>query len=173
MNEKRKDLTGGIILIAIGLLFLLGQLINLENWGLLLLPGLGALFLLWGIITRQSGLLIPGGILSGIGWGTYAIAGPWSLGQGLDDGGLFLIIFGAGFASITLFSAIFTKENHWWALIPGGIIAAVGASILFGGVFLDALEFVGRYWPIALILVGLYIIVQANREKTPKEKFGE
>lgn len=170
MTEKRKNFTGGLILIAIGLLFLIGQFVNLENLGLLFLPGLGGLFLLWGILTRQAGLMIPGGIISGIGWGAYAISGPISLPQGMDEGGLFMIIFGLGFASITLFSALFAKETHWWALIPASIIAVIGAAILFGGVFTEILALIGQFWPVVLILVGLYIIFQSNRQKSGKEK---
>jgi hypothetical protein len=69
MEMRKKDTTGGVILVGIGLWALLSQFgaIDLpENLGLLFLPGLGAIFLAWGILTHNGGLMIPGGILSGI-----------------------------------------------------------------------------------------------------------
>lgn len=162
--KKRNDLAGGIVLIGLGLFFLVGRLVDLDNWALLFLPALGAIFMIWGILAREGGLMIPGGIISGIGWGSYFIAGS-TLDSNLDDGGLFMVIFGLGFMSITLFSLIFAHETHWWALIPGGIISGIGAAIMFGGVFLQALEMLGTYWPVILILVGIYVIFQASRSK--------
>ncbi len=162
--KKRNDLAGGIVLIGLGLLFLVGRLVNLDNWALLFLPALGAVFMIWGILAREGGLMIPGGIISGIGWGSYFIASS-TLDTNLDDGGLFMVIFGLGFMSITLFSLIFARETHWWALIPGGIISGIGAAIMFGGVFLQALEALGTYWPVILILIGIYVIFQASRGK--------
>ena len=172
--KQQKDMTGGLILLAIGLIALAGQFVTIsvpDSFGLLIVPGLGALFLVWGILSRKAGLVVPGGILSGVGWGVYAISGPFSLWQGDNEGGVFLIFLGLGFALITMVTAVFTKETYWWALIPGGIIAFVGISILFGGAFMTVLAFVGKLWPVILILLGISVLVNANREKMPKEKF--
>ena len=174
MEMQKKDLTGGLILVAIGLVALLGQFVSLpENLGLLIVPGLGAMFLAWGILTRNAGLMIPGGILSGVGWGIYAIAGPFSVWQGDNEGGVFLISLGLGFGLITLATAVFAKETHWWALIPGGIISLVGASILFGGPLLELLAWVGKLWPLGLILLGISILYNANKDNSLKDKFVE
>ena len=161
--KKRNDLAGGIVLIGLGLFFLVSRLVDLDNWALLFLPALGAIFMIWGILAREGGLMIPGGIISGIGWGSYFIAGSSALDSGINEGGVFMVIFGLGFMSITLFSLIFAQETHWWALIPGGIISGIGAALLFGGVFLEALEILGTYWPVILILIGIYVIFQASR----------
>ena len=174
MEMQKKDFRSGLILVVIGLLALVFQFLPIqisENMGLLIVPGLGALFLVWGILTRTDGLMIPGGILSGVGWGAYAIAGPFSLWQGDNEGGVFLIFLGLGFGLITVATAVFGKETHWWALIPGSIIAFVGISILFGGVLLSVLAFVGKLWPLALILIGIGILVKGNKEKMVGEKF--
>jgi hypothetical protein len=176
METQKKDFTGGLILIAIGLIALIAQFVTFdlpENIGLLIVPGLGALFLAWGILTHNAGLMIPGGILSGVGWGIYAISGPFAIWQGDNEGGVFLIFLGLGFGLITLATAVFTKETHWWALIPGGIIAFVGTAVLFGGALLTALAWVGKLWPLALILLGISILWGAKKDKISKEKFAQ
>lgn len=146
----------GVILIVLGTFLLLTQFFDLPNAGMLFLPALGAIFLLWGIFTRTSGLLVPGGILSGIGVGSYLI--DLLPLNGEQEGGVFLLSFGAGFALITLLSVVFTKDKHTWALIPGGIMAVIGGMILAGGAALDALETFGKFWPVILIIVGVYVI---------------
>jgi putative Mn2+ efflux pump MntP len=173
-NKQRHDLTGGLILIAIGLIILIERFVNLSvDVSLLILPAVGAGFLAWGILTRQSGLIIPGGIVSGIGWGSYLIAGPLNLPANVEEGGVFMLVFGAGFAAITLFSSLFTQDNHWWALIPGAIMAFIGLSVLYGGLFMDVLVLAGKLWPVVLIALGVYTIYQAIRKSQLKEKFIE
>ena len=176
MEMQKKDFTSGLILVVIGLIALLSQVVTFqlpESIELLIVPGLGALFLLWGILTRNAGLMIPGGILSGVGWGIFAIAGPFSTWQGDHEGGVFLISLGLGFGLITLVTAVFAKETHWWALIPGGIIAFVGFSIIFGGALFGIGAFAGKLWPVVLILLGISILWSANKDKAGKEKLAQ
>lgn len=173
MKNRKKETIGGIFLIGIGLLVLVAQFGQMENLGLLFLPALGLLFLVWGILTREGGLMIPGGILSGIGWGVYAISGPYANVDGNAEGGIFLMIFGLGFALITLLTALFSEETHWWALIPGGILATIGVAIMTNGVLLDVVALVGKYWPLTLIVLGLYVIYKAMKEREPEEKYVE
>lgn len=163
-NESKKDdrrgkLIGGTILILIGLLTLAGQYIQSEWFGLLILPALGLIFLAWGIISREFGLLIPGGVLSGIGLGAFLITGPLS---GLPEertGGIFLLAFAAGWFLITLLSTITKHGLAWWPLIPGAILGLIGGALIVGGPALRVLELVGQGWPIILIAIGLYMIL--------------
>ena len=157
-HARRNRIISGLILILLGGLFLLDQFVQIPAMGNLFLPGLGIVFLLWGIVTRSSGLLVPGGILTGIGAGVY-LMDVLPL-EGEAEPGVFLLSFGGGFVLITLFSAIFTRETHWWALIPGGILAAIGGALFVGGTALDILEMVGKFWPVALILVGVWVILR-------------
>jgi hypothetical protein len=53
-----------------------------------------------------------------------------------------------------------------WALIPGGIMALIGAAVIGGGIFEQTLEMLGQYWPVILIAVGLGILVNGARRKT-------
>jgi hypothetical protein len=158
----KNNRTTGIILIIIGVIALLGQFLAQFNLTYLILPGLGLGFIAWGILTRQAGLLIPGGILSGIGLGVI-LTGSMGGAESEMDGAVFLLSFAAGWGLITLLSAIFTDETHWWPLIPGGIMAAIGAALLIGDSALTVLEFVGRTWPILLIAIGVYLVWRQRR----------
>jgi hypothetical protein len=174
MVRQKNELAAGLLLVSFGLLVLAARLIELENLsldlGLLFLPGLGALFLLQGLLNRNGRLLVPGGILSGIGWGSWLNAGPLSLGAEGLGGGISLMVFGLGFASITVLSAVSTDKTHWWALVPGAILGAIGLAILAGGIFLTLLTALGQLWPLALIAVGLYIIIRHGLLTAGKSK---
>lgn len=173
-KKLHNDLTGGLILIAVGLIIMIGRFVDVSaNVGLLIMPAIGAGFLLWGILTRQSGLIIPGSIISGIGWGAYLISGPVTIPANVEEGGIFMLVFGAGFAAITLLSTVFTNEKHLWALIPGSIMVFIGLSVLFGGIFMNMLVLAGKLWPVALIALGVYTIYQASSKPMLKEKFYE
>jgi predicted membrane protein len=58
---------------------------------------------------------------------------------------------------------VFTPKPHWWPLIPGGIMAVIGAGLLFGGVFMQGLTLLGQIWPIFLILLGLYVLFRGMK----------
>ena len=152
--------TAGTLLIVIGLLALVGQLLPSPELGFYIVPALGLIFLVWGILSRQVGLLIPGGVLGGIGLGIFLTR--WLYGgvevAGTDSAAVFLLSFAAGWSLITLLSALFTEKTHWWPLIPGGILAVIGAGLMIGGVAQQLLQWIGFIWPVILIAAGIYLI---------------
>ncbi|GAB4160714.1 MAG: hypothetical protein Fur0021_33040 [Candidatus Promineifilaceae bacterium] len=161
MTERkftRDQLVGGIVLIVIGIFALVMQFVDMQEVGVYVLPALAVIFLAWGLIARQIGPIIPGGILAGLGLGTLFAAGVWELPATMDEGGVFLIAFALGWALITVLSFFVSDRVHWWPLIPAIIIGVTGFAVLYGGVFNDALQIFGYAWPAILILVGLYII---------------
>jgi hypothetical protein len=153
-------LIAGTILVLAGAFALLGQFVSFN-------PGffplwLGAIFLAAGIITRNTGLLVPGGILSGIAAGSMLVIGPYDASPDPLQGGMFLLAFAGGWALISLLSPI-TNPGHkvsLWPLVPGGILALIGAALVVDGPALKALEIVGQGWPLVLIAVGLYIMLR-------------
>lgn len=166
MNQKRNEWIGGLLLIGIGILFLLNQFFDLpglESMAIFFVLGLGLFFLAWGVVTREGGLIIPGGILTGIGTGIALIAGPLDLGDGDISGGVFMGAFAMGWVLITIFTALFTDETQWWALIPAAIMAIISGALLIEGPFMVALEWLGKLWPLALILGGIAMLLGARK----------
>jgi hypothetical protein len=155
-KARRDNVTGGVVLIGLGGLFLLGQLLDL---GWLMLPALAAAFLIAGIVKRESGWFIPAGILGGLSLGIALIEGPWPVATGDAEGGVFMLSFAAGWASIPLLSKLFTNDSHLWALIPGAVMALIGGAVLGGSVFQQALELLPYVWPVALIVGGLLLLL--------------
>lgn len=158
--ETRDRVILGVMLIAIGLLAFLSQVIDLPHIEWLILPGLAVIFLLWGLITREIGLLIPGGILAGIALGVYLITGPYAGQVEETQGGIFLLAFSAGWALISLLSLLSKQGFQWWPLIPGGIIGLVGLAIMRGGTAMRLLEIMGYAWPLVLVAAGAYFLLK-------------
>ncbi len=159
-NDTRDRVILGVMLIAIGLLVFLSQIIDLPHIEWLILPGLALIFLIWGLITREIGLLIPGGILAGIALGVYLITGPYAGQIEENQGGIFLLAFSAGWALISLLSVISKQGFQWWPLIPGAIIGLVGLAIMRGGAAMQLLEILGYAWPLILIAIGAYLLLR-------------
>jgi hypothetical protein len=158
----QKQLAGPLLLIGLGALFLLEQVFN---FGWLVLPVLAASFLTLGLATRQAGWLIPGGILGGLSLGIALTDGPFRVaGAGSEErGGLFLLAFALGWASISLLSKLFTREPQTWALIPGGLMALIGLAVLADQPGLQVLRWLGALWPVGLIAAGVYLLYRGRR----------
>ena len=161
-QPQRGRLVGGLILIVIGLYLFAAQFLQAPWMGLLILPGLGLIFLAAGLGTRNPGLLVPGGILSGLGLGTYLVAGPLADVTEVQRGAIVLLSFAAGWVLITLLTALL-GQSRLWPLIPGGILAGIGGLLLAGPAGLTALEWIGRLWPLALIASGAAILLRLKR----------
>ncbi len=161
-EEKRahlpsRQLVGGIFLILIGLAILLGHWFDLGAYTVLLL---GSAMLVWGCLSHRTGWIIPGGVLSGIGLGILALEGPWKIPP-VDDSAVFLLCFSFGWFLITLLTALYTC-TQWWALIPGGIMAVLGGTLLVTNGNLPWADFNLIYAAI-LILIGLSLLIYRGR----------
>lgn len=148
------------MLIGIGIVLLIGQLTQQWEWTLLVL-GVG--FLVAYFVTRNYGFLVPGGILTGIGAGIFLATVVQNPPEDFEAA-LFLIPFGLGFILIWVLDTFYTRESNWWPLIPGGVMIVVGLAVGIGGTALDLLELAGTWWPIILVLIGLWILYTLWRE---------
>lgn len=152
-----RDLGGwlpGVILIAVGVTLFAVQLLNLDGDVIVLVIGL--IFAAAYTATRRYGLLIPAGILSGLGTGIlledYGLMGePVVLGLGLG----FLAIY-----AVDLLAAGAREPGRWWPLIPGTILTIIaGAESTFGP---DGARLIAQGWPILLIAAGAWILLRGR-----------
>jgi hypothetical protein len=150
-----------IALIVLGALLLFSpfDLGDIFGSAIVLIIGLGFLYAY--SQSHNFGFLVPGSILTGLGAGivveTMSTTSGWvPLGLGL------------GFCAIW-----FLHRAHWWALIPGGIIALAGLQdLVSSNGFLREVwpnwQFnSGNWWPLLLVLAGIWLIA-ARRNATPQ-----
>jgi len=160
INRRRNHrIVAGVILVLFGLATLLQRWLDIGNYIVIVL-GVG--MLVWGSVTHRSGWIIPGGVLSGIGLGILAMQGPWQIPIA-DQNGVFLLCFAMGWFLITLLTALFTC-TQWWALIPGGIMALIGGSILVTNGAIRWMD-LNLVYAFILIVIGLILLVFRGREK--------
>lgn len=142
----------GLVIAALGLFFLAGQLEPDIGRFVVLFIGLALLAVF--VVRREYGFLVPGSILTGIGIG-IAVE-PAVSGQ--TEGGVMMLALAGGFLGIWVLGSIYRlPQNHWWPLIPGGILTLVGVVQLARADVEGAI----RLWPIVLVVGGALIIGRA------------
>jgi hypothetical protein len=154
----------GTILVLLGLVMLIESITSWSVLGLLILPTLGLAFTIWGCASRRAGLIIPGGILLGLGVGALLMDRGFAQASGAAQGAVVTLCLALGFAVITPLTWAFTRHMHWWPLIPGGVLAIAGISLIGGEWGAQALVWLGRLWPIVLILAGAILLWQVMRK---------
>ncbi|MGE5335119.1 MAG: hypothetical protein ACM3N4_10500, partial [Nitrososphaerota archaeon] len=87
----------GVVLIAFGVLALLATFTESSVFGLSILPSLGILFIVWGLVARLPAVMIPGGILTGLGLGTLLSQLAFGNASGEVQGGIIVLGLGFGF----------------------------------------------------------------------------
>ena len=88
--------------------------------------------------------------------------GPWKFASE-GQNGIFLICFAFGWFLITLLTAIFTCAQ-WWALIPGGIMAVLGGSILVTNGAIRWMD-LNLVYAVILIVIGVILLGYRGRPK--------
>lgn len=159
--RTRSSLAFGFLLILAGAWFLAVQLIPQLNWfwSLMAWPviiiGVAVFLLLLGLILRAPGMAIPACVVGGIGgmlywqnatgnWESWAYA--WPLIPSFVGIGLMLMTALGGGNRETF------RVGAWMTIISLTVYAIFGA--FFGASVL------GSYWPVLLILLGLWVLIQ-------------
>jgi hypothetical protein len=165
---KRDSLVWGVILILLGAGFLVFQLFPDLFGGFAwpwILPAIGAIFVVASLIGRIGGLMIPGVVLLTLGgiflyqtntgnWESWAYV--WAL---------LPVAAGLGMLIGSLYDREMVPARTAGAWLIGGGLAAFA---IFGGFFgLD--PNLARYWPVLLILLGLWVLFKALRRPKPFE----
>ena len=161
-TSDKGALTAGVMLIVIGLGLLAFRWLSLDAFFPLAL-GLG--FITAGIITRQAGLIIPGGIIGGAGLGIVAMENNLFAQTGSPaGGGVFLVAMSLGWFLIIPLSKLFTDETQIWPIFPAGAMLLIGSLVMMGESGLRILEVLGNYWPLILVAIGAYLLIQFARQ---------
>ncbi|MFQ5945386.1 MAG: hypothetical protein ACE5NC_03970 [Anaerolineae bacterium] len=151
MNGRDQSrMMAGAVLILLGVGLLALQFVEGAGAALVLFL-IGGLFTTGYLYTRAYGLLIPGGILMGLGLGEVG----QSTGIGIGD--FDAIGLGLGFLSIFVIAFAYQRRSHWWPLIPGAVLLIGGLAEASPA--LDRLVSVG--WPLILVFVGLVLLAGA------------
>jgi hypothetical protein len=160
--KKAGPVTLGVLLIAIGAILLATRLAPIETAPAWLL-GLGLAFALLAIFQRSYAALVAGMVLLGLGAGM--VLGDVTAG-GMPMRTWRLLGLGAGFLGIWVLGAVLQLKKHWWPLLAGGILVAVGAAPFLRQYTLipPQVEILVRtWWPAALVIGGIAIVLASLR----------
>jgi hypothetical protein len=168
MSHHRPSILPGLILIVIGALLLIQKLTPFSlGWYEiypLILMGLGVLFFTAIFGKKDKGAVFPGTILFLLGLffflrnfdiiPYYFVREVWPI---------ILIIIGIAFLAVFI-----TKPQDWGVLIPGGTLLFLGTMFLLRRlhiIYWDIGDIVADYWPAAIIVVGIGIIVGSLKQR--------
>ncbi len=159
---KRDNLVWGVVLILLGAGFLAFQFFPDLFGGFAwpwILPVIGAVFVVSSLVGRIGGLMIPGVILLTLGgiflyqtntgnWESWAYV--WAL---------LPVASGAGMLIGSLYDREMVPARSAGVFL---IVAGLIAFVIFGG-FLGLDPSLAQYWPVLLILLGLWVLFKALR----------
>jgi len=159
--DQRGNVFVGLLIIGVGIWFLMARLgVNLPNIGAMwpIFPTFGGLAFLGMYLSgrdKDAGLLIPGigGFLVGLFFFFFTF-GVFEWGEMGRLWPVFPLIGGIAF------TALYMAERDSGLLVPalGGL--GVGIIGLFFTMMGLSLAWIGTYWPVILIVVGLIILAQ-------------
>jgi hypothetical protein len=178
--NRRGSLTFGILLILIGGWFLAVQFIGpLETWVERFVDwpfwiiGPGLMFLVAAVVSGVSGLAVPGAIITGIGGILYYqnYFGDWESWSYVWT----LII---GFVGVGVFLMHVLDGNLRKAINEGGnaIVTSLIMFLIFGSFFraiFGQSPFLGDYWPLLLVGVGLWMLIRPFFRRSKPEEMDE
>lgn len=158
--NRNSNIVIGVILIAMGTLFLVSNLGYLNFtwnyiWPLaLLVPGIYMHFAFFTGIDKNPGILVPGGILTTYGALFYAnVFLGWHIMSDLWP--MFLIGIAVGLFELYIFG-----NRDKGLLIPVGILGSIGLSALLRTYI--RFDIKGFVIPVILIVIGIAIIAKRD-----------
>lgn len=162
----------GLVLILLGVVFLAAQWIpGLHYWVSaerswpLIIIGVAAMLALIGLVTGNTDMAVPTFIVGGIGgllywqnltgnWGSWAWA--WTFIPGFVGVGLLVAALLRGLQGRPMSS-----------MLSGGIWNVFSSLVLFAifGSFLGGPDWLTRYWPVGIVLLGVWVLVRPRRHR--------
>jgi hypothetical protein len=161
-DRRRSSAVIGLLLILLGIAFFAGQFFpGLWTWfgGFswpLIVIAVGILLLIIGLATAAPGLLVPACIVGGIGGLLY-----WQNATGNWESWAYAWALIPGFVGVgTVLLGLVTRNGRTttgglWLILVSLVLFAVFAS------FLGGFNFLGAYWPVLLIALGILSLLRA------------
>jgi hypothetical protein len=164
-KERRSDIVVGIFLLIIGGWFLASQfnlvpgineIMNIQYQWPLIVIGVGVFLFLLGLLIRAPGMSVPACIVGGIGGILY-----WNnaTGNWADWSYLWTLIPGFVGVGIILSTLLGGNEKGGYRAGLRSILVSAILFIIFVMIFSGQSYFI-KYWPILVILAGIWIIIQ-------------
>ncbi len=162
-SKQRSRMAFGLIILLVGFWLLAVQLFPaLRSWaqhfstGSMIVIGAGGLLLLVGLITRDGNLLVPGCVVATVGGIILVTTLPnshlsWAYAWALIPGGA-----GVGEVLAGLLETDRSHVNRGLNTIATSLLLFVIFASFFGG-----LTWLGPYWPVLVIVAGLWLLVRA------------
>jgi len=161
-RSRSSQLTLGVVLLVCGAAVVAARLMPAESAPAALL-GVGLVLGLVAVVRRIYWALVAGCVLIGIGSG--ALLGHRAVG-GLAKGSWLLLCLGGAFVAVYLIGLLLRFKGNWWPLVPGVALLAVGAgrvSRQFPIVPPSVEPMIRTWWPVALMVVGLWLVIRGAR----------
>jgi hypothetical protein len=157
--QKRSNLALGVVLIALGAIFLVTRLIpGLElvlGWPWIVI-GVGAMLLLIGLLAGAPDMAVPACIVGGIGGILYYqnLTGNWASWS-------YTWALIPAFVGVGMLLAALLGGRSRGALREGfrTLLVGVVMFLVFGSLF-GAFSWLGAYWPLLLVGAGVLILVE-------------
>ena len=162
-RQMRSNLAGGLLLIILGAIFLvfqlfpgLRQLVALEVSWPLIIVGVGALMLIIGLVTGAPGMAVPAACVGGVGTLLY-----WKNLTNTWESWAYVWTLIPGFAGIGMIVAGLLGDNSRRSIVEGFqmVLVSLVLFVIFAS-FLGGWNLLGPYWPVLIILFGLWVLVR-------------
>ena len=153
----------GLALILLGGWFLASQFFpSLNDWIYieftwpLLIVGAGVFLLLFGLAVNAPGMAVPAVIVGGLGGLFY-----WQNATGDWDSWAYAWTLIPGFVGVGVILAGILEGRPRQGLSGGGVLVVI-SLVLFSifASFLGGPRLFGLYWPVLLVLLGLWMLVR-------------
>ncbi len=162
-NQRRTGLVGGVILLLLGGWLLamqlfpsLARLIKIEfAWPLFVIAA-ALVILVIGLLTSTPGMAVPACVVGGIGCLLYYqnLSGNWSSWA-------YAWTLIPGFAGVGALLAGLLGDNPSRSYRDGlNLIVISAIMFLIFGSFLGGLNLLGQWWPLLLILLGVWLLIR-------------
>jgi hypothetical protein len=164
MERQRRTTIGfGILLVLLGAWFLAAQLLPDLNFWInatfswpLFVIGAGVLLLVIGLLVGAPGMAVPAAIVGGIGGLLY-----WQNTTGNWESWAYVWALIPGFVGIGILIAGLLGENPRQSFREGSRLLII-SLIMFAifASFLGGWNLFGPYWPVLIILLGFWLLIQ-------------